>query len=299
MKEQRRIILQYRVQQRSGCDWMVVSLSSDYESFREKEKRKTGKSSFLVFLLVLFLVGLAVSGYKLYGIIREYWDARMVYTDLSENVASIKRVAAVEEAPVYDADTVPIEVDWDLVKRINPEIAAWLYCPATIINYPVMQTDDNDFYLHHDFRGEYSAGGALFADCGSVFGQVSSDLVIYGHNMKDGSMFGTLLDYADHDHLVDDPYMWLLTPEQDYRVEIFACREVEAGANAFRFDHRDEESYRAYLDDIVSKACWAEEDRVCTDHQLLTMSTCSYNRNYRDSRFLLYGICIPVEELEK
>ena len=258
--------------------------------------RKTGR--FLTFLSLLLFAGALFSGYKLLVIAKGYWDARAEYRTLSEEAAApvVKTYTLEEEEPEEDVSEVPIALDWDFLRDVNPDIAGWLYCPGTVINYPVMQTDDNDFYLHHDFRGEYSPGGALFADSACAFHTPNSALVIYGHNMKDGSMFGTLTRYRDRAYFEENPDMWLLTPERDYRVELFACREAEAALNVFRVLFRDEAGLREYADDVISRSYWYEEDRIDTRYQLVVFSTCSYHPDYEDSRLLLYGFLCPAED---
>ena len=114
-------------------------------------------------------------------------------------------------------------VDFDSLKAINSDIVGWLLQDGTAINYPVVQAEDNNYYLDHLYTGIENKTGAIFLDCGNS--PYFSNMVnfLYGHNRKDGKMFATLPKYQQQKYWKEHPSMLLLTPYEDYKLEIFAC----------------------------------------------------------------------------
>lgn len=110
-----------------------------------------------------------------------------------------------------------IQVDFEQLTGQYPNLIGWLYCEGTPINYPVMQGKDNNQYLRHLPDGSYSVAGSLFADyrCGEPGEDMN--FVIYGHNMKNESMFGTLVRYKEQSYYDAHPVLWLLTPDKTYK----------------------------------------------------------------------------------
>ena len=115
----------------------------------------------------------------------------MAVTPSTEPFGDQSIPAAVNET----ADIVPIQVDFDVLSKENQDVIGWLYCPDTSINYPVVQAADNEYYLHRLLDDSKNAAGTLFMDYRNSADLSDWNSVIYGHNMKNGSMFGSLPDY--------------------------------------------------------------------------------------------------------
>ncbi len=103
-----------------------------------------------------------------------------------------------------------------------PDTVGWLYCEGTPINYPVVQSKDNLRYLRRLPDGRYNAAGSLFADYRCKEVAASGNYIIYGHNMKNGSMFGTLVRYKSQNYYDEHPTLYYLTPERTFRIELIA-----------------------------------------------------------------------------
>ena len=131
-------------------------------------------------------------------------------------------VGTTEEIVEGAVETPPIRVDFDALREKNDDVVAWIYCPDTPINYPVVQAADNEAYLHRLLDGSKNSAGTLFMDFRNSSDFSDWNSVIYGHNMKNGSMFGTLMDYKTQSYFDAHPKVFLLTPEQDYVVKIVA-----------------------------------------------------------------------------
>lgn len=251
----------------------------------------------LWFLLLAALCMIAWSGYRL-------WEARQVYVQGDQNYEQLQDLVrqpeniedeigaeATSMLPQVPQVEVPaLSIDFDALRQVNADAAAWLYCPDTPIDYPVMRADDYNWYLHHLPDGTYNANGSLFLDfnCPSDFsGNLS---IIYGHNMQSGKMFGALTNYKKQAYFAQHPYMYLYTPEENYRIDLIYGCVVGAGEwrdRAFMFEVNLDAllSYAAYNTTFESGLSRAAGDRV------IALSTCSYE--FDDARYVVLGLLRP------
>lgn len=150
----------------------------------------------------------------------------VVYEIVSEGNATVAGDEGNED-PVVTL-TFPFTVDFEALRAENGDIAGWLYCGDTKIDYPVMYSEEEGKYLHTRPDGTYAYGGSLFL--GSSFSPELSAFctVIYGHNMKDGSMFGTLRKYRDEEYFLSHPVFYYFSPYGDYMLDVAGVFEVKA-----------------------------------------------------------------------
>lgn len=255
------------------------------------KKRAVWLATILLSAILLFSV------YSLVRILKGYRDSRQTYDALSsEVVATVSPVPSAapkaEETPA--PPETPLAIDWETLKQTNPDVVGWLYCEGTPINYPIVQRDDNEYYLTRGFDRKKSAGGALFLDCRNNIAALDENLIVYGHRMKDDSMFGTIPQYAEEDYLLLHPTMYLLTPEQNYRVELFACRTVHSEEKYFETSFESKTAFQRYLNKAVEQSYWQPEAKPGTDNPTLTLATCSTYENADNPRLLLHGVLIPI-----
>lgn len=191
----------------------------------------------------------------------------------------------------YRGAHAPVRVDFDVLQRINPDIAAWLYCKGTNFNHPVMYSGDNDFYLDHATDRSYNSAGSLFIDftCSRDF---SDELtVIYGHNMLNKSMFGKLPNFADLDYYEKASEMYLLTPDHDYQVELLARGIVSEASGLYALTGMEldpEQLAEVFPEGTLFRA---DTEFRAGDHYVL-LSTCSYE--YNGARFIVLGRLIDL-----
>ena len=201
--------------------------------------------------------------------------------------------APAEEAPaVSDPDFSPIEVDFAGLQERNPDIAAWLYSPGTVISYPVAKTNDNVYYLHKDIDGNYSAYGTLFVDCKNENGFADGNTIIYGHHMNDGRMFAKLVDYKNQSYYDAHPVMYLNTPGGNYRVELFSGYITTADSDAFAINFTSDEENQAFIDKAIEQSTFESNVEVKPGDKLVTFTTCTYE--YDDARFIVMGKLVPI-----
>ena len=263
---------------------------------KQKRLRKRLRPAGIVFFACLLIFSL----YKLIGAGVSYLKNRHAYEDIRESAVTFHEAPTVTPEVIWNlpgeaetaSDPLPFEPDWAQLKTVCPDIVGWLYLEGTNIHYPVVRSDDNEFYLDHNARQEKNAGGALFLD--ACCDKNSRNLLIYGHRMKDDSMFGQLPEYAQESFLRAHPIMYYLTPAQNYRVEIFACRTVRAEGKYFACAFESENDYREYQEKAVEQSYWAAPFTPDTQYGMLTLSTCSVYRGMDDPRLLVHGLLIPL-----
>ena len=173
------------------------------------------------------------------------------------------------------ADFPDIEVDIDGLKEANPDTVAWLYLEGPEISYPVVKATDNEYYLHVGFDGEKSSSGCVFMDW-----EVNTDLsswntFFYGHNMKNGSMFGHLKDYIRNAATYEkSPYIYVFLPDGIYRYEIFSYY-LDSTDSKMYYTCDNFKEYRAYLREATKKSVKECTAKCSDDTNIITCVTCS------------------------
>lgn len=277
------------------------------EEKQKMEKKQISKILSSVFTVV-FLAIFLFSGYQIVSYLLEGKEE----SDLNQEMIR-EAVVSVEEKPIYVEDVFPLEetvteeitpekkilyypdisVDIQKLKSEYPGIVGWLYLPETQINYPVMQAEDNDYFLHRLPNGKENSAGSIFMDF-----RVNADLshgnfILYGHNMKNNSMFGTVLDYRDSAFYENHPYLFYFTDSGKYRLEIFAGVHTTSDSYIYSFPQTDDEM-RNYLSKIRSNSVFKSDVPVSATDRIFVLSTCS-GRTTDTHRFVICAKLVPIE----
>ena len=240
-------------------------------------------------VITVCLIGIIlVSGYKIGKTMWEYQVAKSAYTNISE------KTAKVDPKPFTGV------VDWKALKKVNPDVQGWLYQKGTVINYPVVQGTDNDTYLHTRFDKQWSGGGTLFVDCRMEKDFKGFNSIIYGHHMKDGSMFRSIRGYTKEDGYYDKhKTLELATPHGNYHLVVFS---------AFITKATDEDTYKMTYDEAEKQAyidrAWERSELPITkdsvdvtkNDRLVTLSTCAYD--YEEARYIVMCKMVPWTKAE-
>lgn len=179
-----------------------------------------------------------------------------------------------EEGPEYLSP-----IDFEELQKLNADIYAWIEIPGTAINYPVVQSPDDDgYYLNHTIEGQEGYPGAIYTERQNAKDFSDYNTVIYGHNMKDGSMFMGLHAYEDPQYLKEYNEVIIYTPNHQYTYRIFAAVIYNNRHILNSYDFGNEEQRQLYLDSIyASRTMQSSIDdsvEVDTQSKLLTLSTC-------------------------
>lgn len=184
-------------------------------------------------------------------------------------------------------DEPPITVDFARLREDNPQVVGWLYCEGTVIDYPVTQGSDNDFYLHHSYTGAEDQSGAIFVDAQCSPGFADYNSIVYGHSMNDGSMFGGLEAWEDQAYYEAHPVMWLLTPEADYKVTLFSGYTTSAYSDTYTIFRGPGSDLSAYIESCAAQSDFSASSEPSGDGRYLVLSTCAYD--FDEARYVLHG----------
>ena len=171
-----------------------------------------------------------------------------------------------------------------------PNALGWLYIPDTVISYPIMQSDDNDYYLSHAYDGTYLKAGSVFLDyrCEGRFRNPIN--IVYAHNMKNGSMFAQVTNFKNDSYFESHKYGWLATPETVYRIDFFSCAVADWHDSLYEGDTPVAE----WVPHICDKSVVGREITYSDDDRFISLSTCSYE--FQNARTILTGKLVETKE---
>ncbi len=234
-------------------------------------------------LIAICIVGIACSALVLFHSSREYAEGDKAYRQVRRTVLP----ESAQEGKREDAN-----IDFAALKEINPDVTAWLAAGDGRIDYPVVRGKDNDYYLSHLFNGERNKLGAIFMDCRSSGDFSDRNTIIYGHKMKDGSMFASLSNYKDQAYYDGHPDMMLYTPGGNYKIELFAGTVTDGSYESVRFNFKDDADFLNYIDSLKESSTFRSGTEVTAGDRIITLCTCSYE--FDNARYALFGKLTPA-----
>lgn len=190
-------------------------------------------------------------------------------------------------------DAPPIAVDFQGLKTVNGDVCGWIYCEGTPIDYPVVQGEDNALYLRHNYEGSYNTAGSIFVEASNRPGFADSNTIIYGHHMKNGSMFACLDHWADQAFYEAHPVMWLLTPEQDYKIVLFSGYTTSATSDTYTIFQGPGGELDDYLARCREQSDFRADVEPDGEGRYVLLSTCAYV--FDNARYVLHGMLVPVD----
>ncbi len=191
------------------------------------------------------------------------------------------------------AEIAPIQVDFEGLQALNGDIVGWIYCQDTPINYPVIHGEDNDFYLRRSFDKTNNMAGSIFIEALNRHGFVDSNMIIYGHHMKNGSMFAVLDSWDNQEFYEEHPVMWLLTPERDYRIDLFSGYTTSAYSDTYTIFQGPGEPLDEYLAESAAKSVFQADVELDSEARYVLLSTCAYV--FDNARYVLHGKLVPAD----
>ncbi len=257
-----------------------------------KGKRKQLSTLFYIFFAALIFIGLyqiATYGWQSLqsGKKAEELADQVVEWQEDETELFNQDTGADEESKVHeDSQVIPEKIDFEALQEQNPDVVAWLYCPDTVINYPIVYCGDNDKYLHRDLNLEYSREGTLFIEEENQGDFSDANTIIYGHNMKNGSMFKTITEYVSEEFYEEHPVMYLYTPDKRYEIRLLAGCVTDTDAEIYAALN-DAGKLNEALEKIYKKSTFSSDETWNDAEQIVTLSTCSYE--YDNARYVLIG----------
>ena len=169
----------------------------------------------------------------------------------------------------------------DAQRDINEDIFAWIRIPNTYIDYPVVQCGDNSFYINHDVLKQNAAAGALFMDSRNSYGFIDFNSIIYGHNMKNGSMFGELVNFHNKAFFLGNPDGRLYLVDSTYALEVFAFLRIKQD-DRYIYGSVSGGNFDEFIEYVGTHAINYKDIGLTGDDRIVTLSTCA--NDYADSR---------------
>lgn len=265
------------------------------------KKKSNGIRILLILLFLIFGAGIVISGYQIYSVLYEnskaedsYDELRMIIKEQKETHAESATVSPEQQHSLDDS--MPPErlktVDISKIQETYPEVVAWLVCDGTGIDYPVMQTDNNDYYLHHLYDGSENSNGALFVDYRNHGLFTDDNTVIYGHNMRNGVMFHVLNEYKSQDFYDAYPTMRISTVDGDYLIELISGTIENGNYEFVEFNFEDFDEMNRYISGFISRSTFQSNITVQPSDKLISLCTCTYEED--NARYMLIGRVVSL-----
>ena len=237
---------------------------------------------------ILLTVCVCVFCYSAYNLINIYLNYKKIDDDYGELAKTYTEEK--EEKESY------LQINWDELLQRNKDVKAWIQIPNTNVNYPVLQGETNDTYIHSDIDHNELSAGSIFIASENEDPFNDFNTVIYGHNMRDETMFGGLKSYMDESYMKAHSQILIYTPEHILTYQVFAAVTYDNRHILNSFDFESEEGFQEYLDslkEVRNMSSYIDSDvEVTTEDKIITLSTCNGNS---DQRFLVEAVLVNEE----
>jgi len=275
--------------------------------------KKNARKIAMCILLAVFIVSTALSLRQR----KDNADGASAYQDaIAVAMQEPKETAAQETKPVLPADeaeasvsvwvSVPVEgdpmmaemekINLAALREENPDVVGWIRIPDTGIDYPLMQGEDNDFYLNHTWKKEPNSVGSIFLEWQNSADLTDYNTIVYGHNMNDGSMFADLELFALKSQWEIHPYVYIATMSGVYRYEIFAFSNAEVDSLTYGMNPQRNDTKEKFLRESLEASRIDTGIKPAITDRILTLSTCS-GSNY-DYRYVVQAR-LPMMEVTR
>ena len=254
-----------------------------------KKKKSTGMIVTNV-ILVIALVVFVVSAFQLGKIGKGYLSGRSEYDKVRKLAVTEDNKASTDEG-ADENNTDGFSVDFSKLLEINEDTIGWIRFPQepSQINYPVVQGKDNSEYLKKTFSSNENTLGAIFMDVNNNKDFSDRNTVIYGHRMRDGSMFRHLQDYEDKSFWEKNPYFYIYTVDgRVLKYHIFSVGQVLDTSDSYQIGFESDEAYQSFLDMAKKNALYDTGVEVTTENTVVTLSTCTSASD--NHRFVVRGV---------
>ena len=268
--------------------------------------------TFIITLLLVIAIGVfAYSGWRLFNYYMAYKAGTDEYNELEEEVVKPDADISVPDnsssTPEVLTDIVALEspvtrtsilegahrestvengqpaelpklknpVDFAQLQEINPEVIGWIRVGAVNISYPIAQAKDNEFYLHRTFKKADNFAGCIFENCDNSPYFTDQNTILYGHNMKNGSMFGQLKKFNEQETLDKNPYFWIFTKDFIYQYRIFSSSVVSKRGDPYIIRFSDEDFQKFIDKSVETSEINCGDVTVTPGDRIVTLSTCT------------------------
>lgn len=250
----------------------------------DKKKKRN-----IIILGILILVFVLSVGF-IVGYVIKQKKAEDEYKEIKEKAKVTVQTEEKEPEEPYESP-----IDFEELWKTNEEIYAWIQIPGTDIDYPIAQrAEDDTYYLNHTIEGTEGLPGSIYTESVNSKEFTDFNTVIYGHNMKNGSMFAGLHKYEDKEFLEENPYVYIYLPDKTLKYQIFAAVVFDDRHVMHSFDYNTPEGCQQFLDELKAvrtmESSYDDSLGVGTDSNIITLATCIGGQP--DNRWLVEAVLI-------
>ncbi|MDY5541968.1 MAG: class B sortase [Lachnospiraceae bacterium] len=248
---------------------------------KKRRRRKKRRDMLLRVGFAAALVIFLISAISLIRIGLEYKKGTDTYDQVAQNVLvdSTENVSQdngnSEEAEEAGGILELPSVNFESLKGISADAEGWIYFPDMDISYPIVYGRDNAYYLTHMIDGSSNSAGTLFTDQNNSRGFLDTNTIIYGHNMKNGSMFGKLKKYGKEEYYREHPLFYLCTETGVWEYDIFSVRVVDAASDSYTLRFESSNAFAEYLDRAFRTSMYDTGVSADSSDTIVTLSTCT------------------------
>ncbi|MDD6571287.1 MAG: class B sortase [Thermoflexaceae bacterium] len=271
-------------------------------SMTRAERRRRRRRKLLIRRIVFCsaLIIFIFSGTMLVKSLLDYNKADKIYKNVENVVFATDTPDTKKPSPGDNLAEAPTEsvllknYDHAALLALNPDAVGYLQIPAIDVLLPVVQGTDNEYYLSHTLTGESSKNGTLFIDCRNTDGIESQNTIIYGHNMKNGSMFGSLRKFMDKDFFAegDNKYFYFYIGNKIYKYEIYSVHTTPAVSETYATEFESGDAFLSYTNAMIRASYHSTSVSMTGSSKTITLSTCT---NDDDVRLVIQAL--RIEEL--
>ena len=252
--------------------------------------KKTNKNKIKILIIVLSVILIACITYLLVYLYN-YVKNKNLYSNLTANIEQDTTTEKLKNIQSKFVEKVKE------LQQENADVKGWIRIDNTNINYPLLQATDNDYYLTHNYKKEKSSYGSIFINSNCNIKDNNSNLIIYGHDMKDNQMFKDLLNYQDENFYKEHPIITIATEETEQEYQIVCAFKSRVfykdETNVFRFyqyyNFNDENKYNEYINNCKKIQLYDTGIQANFGEQLITLITCEYSQE--NGRMVVVAKC--------
>lgn len=197
------------------------------------------------------------------------------------------------QAPLEDEARFLRLMNLPALQKSNEDVLGWIAIPGTPITYPLVQGEDNSHYLQTSWDGSYNSAGSIFLECENAADFSDFHTLIYGHHMRDGSMFTPLVTYNEQSRYENGSKIYIATEDGVRRYEIFSAYQANTKEQTYRLGFETQEDRQAFLDFCMEKSVIETQTVPAADGQILTLSTCT-GLGIRNVRWVVHAVLTGV-----
>ncbi len=265
------------------------------EEKKENKKKKKIINIIISLIIIICLITMAISIKNIIEWKIDNDKTKKQLNDIEEKIEVIEKqdddntevIEQIEEIPksnpYWDYIYMPlIDVDFNELKALNSDTVGWIKVEGTIINYPFVQSKDNSYYLRRSYDKTYNTGGWIFLDYRNNINNLSRNTVIYGHDRKDDSMFGSLSNVFTKkwQSNTDNYIIKISTPKENTMWQIFSVYHIPVKSDYIQTSFKNDADFQRFLNTISNRTMFNFKTKATVKDKILTLSTC-YGNNQR------------------